>query len=253
MFHRFEMLTYLADNHMSSLIRSWQGVVHLLTQIFEMEHPQDELTSLALELGASLLDGVDVDTVSLSDTDRTRLNGLVGSLTLLRSHQADGAVITPAIDSLKLSALSLLGVAQRSEKNDDTTDVKHQEHLREILKQLKDEVLPLRAMGLHGIKQLCRTEPAFAKTQLRTLLPLVLLHLNEQDSFIHLNAVQTLSAMLTLDVTTMLPDVMATYLDQVGADASTQKLDEAGRVRLGEALIQFIQRFGEANAQHGLF
>lgn len=260
MFYRMEILTYLVENQMSSLSQSWRSVLVLLQRIFEMEPVQADLISLALNLGTALLDGVGQDDkkeLLLSDQDRVALSHLVSSLTVLRG--ASVLAQTPLlrlIDGLKLSALAILGeaaaAASASQPHSDGA-LENQflaDQMKEILHQVKDEMVPVRAMGLHGFKRLCKENFAFAKTKFDIMLPLIFLHLQESDSFIHLNAVQTLAAMVEGDARHLLPTLMSALLGTLPASHTATLDDIEGRVRLGEALIQCIQRFGEANVQH---
>lgn len=154
---------------------------------------------------------------------------------------------------------------------------------QEALKLLQDPLLPVRAQGLHLLKSLIKpatkndttaTTATTSQDLLRTdpaLLPAILSifvgALTEDDSFLYLNAVQGLSLLVDvfgrqvvgglikvytggggverrttgpLRVTAIVKDVTAT-----GAKGQSE-VDK--RLRVGEALVQVVQRAGDALA-----
>ncbi|KAG0232382.1 hypothetical protein BGW41_001879 [Actinomortierella wolfii] len=121
------------------------------------------------------------------------------------------------------------------------------------LAALQDQLLPVRAHGLHMLRELILTKSAIFVTpsaggsqsetginerELDHALDIFIQHVQEQDSFIYLNAVKGLSALTDAYGAQILRKLMAVYTDK------KQSLDT--RLRVGEALVQTVQRCGEA-------
>ncbi|GAA5900852.1 Rtp1p [Sporobolomyces salmoneus] len=147
---------------------------------------------------------------------------------------------------------------------------------QESLKLLQDPLLPVRAQGLHLLKslikpsttpstseeasggggvELLRTDPAL----LPAILSIFLNSLSEDDSFLYLNAVQGLSTLVDVFGRQVIQGLIAAYTGG-GSSSSGRKggeVREVGegekgqrevdkRLRVGEALVQVVQRAGEA-------
>lgn len=140
------------------------------------------------------------------------------------------------------------------------------------LKLLQDPLLPVRAQGLHLLKTLIKPNDTAKSTNsssvelLKTdpaLLPGILsIFLNsltsEEDSFLYLNSIQGLSTLVDVFGKQVINGLLEAYtgsrttgsgrggeIRQVGKGEKGQKeLDK--RLRIGEALIQVVQRSGQA-------
>ncbi|KAF9971509.1 hypothetical protein BGZ73_005539 [Actinomortierella ambigua] len=132
------------------------------------------------------------------------------------------------------------------------------------LAALQDQLLPVRAHGLHMLRELILTKSAvfgvlsstttptqngegqqqspsemgINERELDHALDIFIQHVQEQDSFIYLNAVKGLSALTDAYGAQILKKLMAVYANE------NQTLDT--RLRIGEALVQTVQRCGEA-------
>jgi Required for nuclear transport of RNA pol II C-terminus 1 len=121
------------------------------------------------------------------------------------------------------------------------------------LKLLQDALLPVRAHGLLLLRELVTvragTTPHEAVRALEPAIRDVFLQaVQDDDSYIFLNAVQGLAALANsfgADVLRALVRVYADGLQGVGAGALTQQ-DIDVRLRIGEALGQVIRRCGDA-------
>ncbi|PIL37009.1 hypothetical protein GSI_00701 [Ganoderma sinense ZZ0214-1] len=137
-----------------------------------------------------------------------------------------------------------------------------QETYQKALKLLQDPLLPVRAHGLLLLRQLVsarKPTPASASVSLaepeldRALVPGILSifmqSIQDDDSYMFLNAVQGLSAMVDGYGKDVLRGLVSTYaggLDSsLGASALSQH-DVDVRTRVGEALGQVVRRCGEA-------
>lgn len=146
---------------------------------------------------------------------------------------------------------------RRPSKNADEEDV--QEIYQKALKLLQDPILPVRAHGLLLLRQLVsqpsnspdkrQIDPALVPAILSVFLQSV----QDDDSYMFLNAVQGLAAMVDTfgkDVLRALIKVYSQGLDGIGGTTLTQhELDT--RIRVGEALGQVIRRCGDALSIYG--
>jgi CBS domain-containing protein len=125
------------------------------------------------------------------------------------------------------------------------------------LKLLQDALLPVRAHGLLLLRELVTvragTTPHEAVRALEPAIRDVFLQaVQDDDSYIFLNAVQGLAALANsfgADVLRALVRVYADGLQGVGAGALTQQ-DIDVRLRIGEALGQVIRRCGDVLPHH---
>jgi hypothetical protein len=133
---------------------------------------------------------------------------------------------------------------------------------QESLKLLQDPLLPVRAQGLSLLRSLVVNREAFLSTD-PALLPAVLdifvQALEDEDSFLYLNAIQGLSAMADVYGRQIVKRLVQVYLGGGGGadgmrevgkgEKGRRELDK--RLRMGEALVQVVQRAGEAGAVFG--
>ncbi|KAG6854762.1 hypothetical protein C0991_001189 [Blastosporella zonata] len=123
------------------------------------------------------------------------------------------------------------------------------------LKLLQDPILPVRAHGLLLLRQLVTpSTPDLKDPKLNddalvpAILSIFLQSVQDDDSYMFLNAVQGLAAMVDRfgkDVLIMLVKEYAGGLDGLGASNLTQR-DLDTRTRVGEALAAVIRRCGDA-------
>lgn len=130
---------------------------------------------------------------------------------------------------------------------------------QKALKLLQDPLLPVRAHGLLLLRQLVSSrqtpnkpaelaQPIIDRALIPGILSIFLQSLHDDDSYIFLNAVQGLSAMVDgfgREVLKGLVDVYAKGVDGIGASILFQQ-DVDMRTRIGEALAQVIRRCGSA-------
>lgn len=140
---------------------------------------------------------------------------------------------------------------------------------QEALKLLQDPLLPVRARGLHLLRSLIKpTSPSTSQDLLRTdpaLLPAILSiflsAITEEDSFLYLNAVQGLSTLVDVFGRQVIRGLVEVYtggttkrgeVKEVGVGEKGQR-EVDKRLRVGEALVQVVQRAGEALATLRMF
>lgn len=128
------------------------------------------------------------------------------------------------------------------------------------LKLLQDPILPVRAHGLLLLRQLVSSQSTSSLHTSRidpALVPAILSifvqAIQDDDSYMFLNAVQGLAAMVDIfgkDVLKSLVNIYAQGLDGIAASNITQN-DVNTRLRVGEALGQVIRRYGAALVIYG--
>jgi len=135
---------------------------------------------------------------------------------------------------------------------------------QKALTLLQDPLLPVRAHGLLLLRQLASTKsphpedptklvPALDSALVPGVLSIFLQSIQDEDSYIFLNAVQGLAAMVEGFGKEVLRGIVADYvrgLDGVGAGALDQGEVDV-RVRIGEALGQVVKRCGETLPSYG--
>lgn len=134
------------------------------------------------------------------------------------------------------------------------------ERYQEALRLLQDPILPVRAQGLAILRSLVANHEALLSTD-PALLPAVLdifvQAVEDEDSFLYLNAIQGLSSMVDVYGRQIVKRLVKVYLggragrvEEVGTgDKGRRELDK--RLRIGETLVQVIQRAGVAFAVLG--
>ena len=136
---------------------------------------------------------------------------------------------------------------------------------QKALTLLQDPLLPVRAHGLLLLRQLASSKspsledptkltPALDSALVPGVLSIFLQSIQDEDSYIFLNAVQGLAAMVEGFGRDVLKGLVADYvrgLDGVGAGALDQGEVDV-RIRIGEALGQVVRRCGEALPSYGM-
>lgn len=137
---------------------------------------------------------------------------------------------------------------------------------QKALTLLQDPLLPVRAHGLLLLRQLTSSKTpstedptklvaALDPALVPSVLSIFLQSVQDEDSYIFLNAVQGLAAMVEGFGKEVLRGLIADYikgLDGVGAGALDQGEVDV-KVRIGEALGQVVRRCGEALPSYGTF
>jgi hypothetical protein len=135
-----------------------------------------------------------------------------------------------------------------------------QETYQKALKFLQDPILPVRAHGLLLLRQLVSprksqgaqiSDPAL----MPAILSIFLQSVQDDDSYMFLNAVQGLAAMVDSYGKDVLKGLVKEYsqgMDGLGASNITQH-DMDIRIRIGEALASAIKRCGSALPAFSMF
>jgi hypothetical protein len=129
-----------------------------------------------------------------------------------------------------------------------------QEVYQKALRLLQDPLLPVRAHGLMLLRQLVSprssiaSSPALDEAFVPAVLSIFLQSIQDDDSYIYLNAVRGLSSMVDVHGKTVLRSLLDLYTDKLdgtaGSSMTNAELDQ--RLRVGEVLEQVIHRCGTA-------
>ncbi|KAI1789539.1 hypothetical protein LXA43DRAFT_1075305 [Ganoderma leucocontextum] len=221
------------------------------------EQPGNDMRSTAVKLLLSVLEA----NPDLSARNAPVLNDIFSLLEPL-SKASDGEIRPLAREARMVMTARLAstsnpsgGRASKASSGDAETP---QETYQKALKLLQDPLLPVRAHGLMLLRQLVSARRALARSTLsepaldRALVPGILSifmqSIQDDDSYMFLNAVQGLSAMVDGYGKDVLRGLVSTYADGLGSPGASamSQHDVDVRTRVGEALGQVVRRCGEA-------
>ncbi|SPO21542.1 uncharacterized protein UTRI_01028_B [Ustilago trichophora] len=233
----------------------------------EDDEEEEELVSTALSLLLSLLES---DTTLSTETQpmlvviADKINSLLdSSFTEIRSLAKEAKLVLMARRN------SIRGATPSSKLSTDPNSTsakalayaRAQETYQEALKLLQDPILPVRAHGLVLLRSLVSDDPFSNSTSNITqvdpaLTPAILdifLHaVQDEESYLYLNAVQGLSALASSGGSQAISRLVGIYIGRDdGLASQTLPAGEVEkRLRIGEALLQVIQRCGDAMVAH---
>ncbi|KAI0772085.1 hypothetical protein BD413DRAFT_52804 [Trametes elegans] len=223
-------------------------------EVGDQTRGSDDMTSTAVKLLLSVLEA----NPDLSARTAPVLNDIFSLLEpLSRAPEEDVRALAREARIIMTARLASTfeSASRRSAQSSDTAETA-QETYQKALKLLQDPLLPVRAHGLMLLRQLVSArkddsgdlaEPALDKALIPGILSIFMQSVQDDDSYMFLNAVQGLSAMVDgygKDVLRTLIHAYSDGTDGLGASAMAQH-DVDVRTRLGEALGQVIRRCGE--------
>ncbi|KAK7061701.1 RTP1-C1 domain-containing protein [Favolaschia claudopus] len=208
--------------------------------------PDDEMVETAINLLLAVLEAnEDLSAISAPILDEI--------FSLLEPLAVSGpTAIQPLAREARIvmtARLASTSAPRRSTREEDDT----REIYQKALKLLQDPILPVRAHGLLLLRQLVSPQKAGgAKLSDPALIPAImsifLQSVQDDDSYMFLNSVQGLAAMVDTYGKDVLRGLVKEYvqgLDGLGAGNMTQH-DMDIRIRIGEALASVIKRCGSA-------
>jgi hypothetical protein len=204
------------------------------------ETQRSETVAMALTLLSVLVSSPDTN---LSETDERLVSTLHPSLQYL----SDAKDIDPNLTSLAVNISSLLLInAATSESGSTPTPLAEQqrEKYATALSYLRDPLIPVRAHGLHLLRELIFDRaPIVDVTNTARLL---ITMLKDGDSFVYLNVVKCLTALTDRHFKTVTNMLVSAYLNDEDVLNLKEKLGLDERLRIGEALLATVQRLGQA-------
>lgn len=255
-----QLVFHLFDTFGSSLM---DGDVERLLQLIDVacapSHASEpELTNAALQLLLSLLERD--PTLNVSSTRLLRV--LADRIETYRDAENEETRALSQEVTLALAARA--HQAPRPEK-EAVARPAYMDVYQEALQYLQDPILPVRAHGLHLLTQLVSTDTRHHDVRygdeldpalLPAIFDLFLQAIQDDESFLYLNAVQGLAHMAASHRASVLGPLMAMYIGgdktkdgmahaiSYGQTLSQRETDQ--RLRIGEAMLQVLQHLGEA-------
>ncbi|KND01077.1 uncharacterized protein SPPG_09177 [Spizellomyces punctatus DAOM BR117] len=191
---------------------------------------EEEVVSMGLGLLSAVLGN---EETALDPETRPVLDEI---LIILQAHSSHDAVeireMAKEVRIQLITRTSAFGSFDTEEPKNNSASI-----LQDALKELQDDLIPVRAHGMHQLRSLILAHDPIVEEQISTITSLFLDQIADEDSFIYLNAVKGLSALTDVYPRATLASIAARY------HLSTLNLDY--RLRIGEALLQTIQRCGE--------
>lgn len=220
----------------------------------------EEMIETALNLLLSLLEGdpkMTLESYSMLKVISARVDALT-------SHPSDD------IRPIAKEASLVLKARQSSTKVDSTTQnqdllsdyekaiIKGNQMYQEALKMLQDPILPVRAHGLVVLKDLVSHGSAKDDTKqvlmdaalIPAILDIFVQAICDDESFLYLNAVKGLSEMANSGGRSMIRRLMSVYLGEREATETLTQAEVDKRLRIGEALLQVVQKLELALAAY---
>ncbi|KAI1300530.1 transmembrane and coiled-coil domains-containing protein 7 [Mortierella claussenii] len=215
------------------------------TENEDVEETDMEILSLVLTLLSAIL----TENEHLSQPDRHLLSLIMVHLKQLSDHPLI-EIRRVAHDLQTLIPTRLHDSSSNADGAPQKTEMEvEMEKYASALAALQDSLLPVRAHGLHILREMILAKSIVltksfggddADRELDHALDIFVQHVQEPDSFIYLNAVKGLAALTDAHGPEILRKLMRIYANEDGK----QTLDT--RLRIGEALVQTVQRCGEA-------
>ncbi|KAJ2353144.1 hypothetical protein IWW50_004788, partial [Coemansia erecta] len=147
--------------------------------------------------------------------------------------------------SLVLALHTGLGSESRDavlQKEGDDVEVRR---FNAALRDLSDDLVPVRAHGVIELRNmvLARSRVIFeSEERLDAVVGVFVEHVRDSDSFVYLNAIRSLSSLADAYSSRFVPQLVSLYVAGLDQDQSSNHMDE--RLRVGEALLQCVQRAG---------
>ncbi|KAK9450629.1 uncharacterized protein V1518DRAFT_411274 [Limtongia smithiae] len=199
----------------------------------EERQSDTETVSIALALITAITSGIFMQNGKYVDSEEQRiLKSLVNPLQYMSTHAPPEIASSAATLSILLDNYEM----PRTANNADLTE--SQQKYNNALANIQDELVPIRAHGLHILRSLILERDTTIKVS--AVLKIYLSTMNDEDSFIYLNSIkglQTLTDLHGIYVTEKL-------VEEYSKNTSQRTLDE--RLRIGEAILRTIQRLGDA-------
>ncbi|ORZ26230.1 hypothetical protein BCR42DRAFT_21629 [Absidia repens] len=161
---------------------------------------------------------------------------------LKRLEKYAGELLEDQVHEVILAITTFLAAYDMARGKSSGNDQLEQSKLkyRDAMKALQDELLPIRAHGMGILKEMILSKDPLVSSgsQLDDILDLFVRLVQDEDSFIYLNAIKGLAALTDVHGKTIIEKLGRIYSDK------NEKLDN--RLRVGEALLQTVQRCGDA-------
>ncbi|KAF6762641.1 hypothetical protein DFP72DRAFT_876446 [Ephemerocybe angulata] len=223
----------------------------------EVIKPDDEMVETAINLLLSVLEMHE----TLSARTAPILNDIFSLLEPITYRESSALRPIAREARMVITARSASTSTITPGKTRDAEEESAQEIYQKSLKLLQDPILPVRAHGLLLLRQLVTPKPKSAgksttvtdSALVPAILSIFLQSIQDEDSYIFLNGVQGLAAMVDGFGKDVLRGLVKDYsggLETMPADSMSQQ-DLDVRIRIGEALSTVIVRCGPTLGKFG--
>lgn len=198
----------------------------------EEEQTNTETVQVALSLLTAIVSESLIGSSTLADDDRRVLKSFGHSLKLIAEHGH------PSVSTSAETLAILLDETNIPTARSKSNMTESQQNYQTALTNLQDPLVPVRAHGLHVLRNLIiARDPVI---NVNSVLNVFMSTLNDDDSFIYLNSIKGLQALTDIHGTEVIQPLIIRYTS-VGKSPT---LDE--RLRIGEAILRTVQRLGSA-------
>ncbi|KAM3583327.1 hypothetical protein VKS41_004240 [Umbelopsis sp. WA50703] len=203
---------------------------------------EEELSTLFLAI--NLLGAVLNENENLDKKARQLLSALLPKMQILQDHPI--ATIQESARELSLVIKSIQAeedITRRAAGSNSITQSSVEKY-KHAMEALRDDLMPVRAHGMGMLKEMILAkDPLVAQGKgLEEVLDIFVTMVQDDDSFIYLNAVKGLCALADVHGNRIISKLAQIYTD------TKRPMDH--RLRVGEALQQTVQRCGDALAKY---
>jgi len=221
------------------------------------EVPDEELVETALNLLLSLLEGdqrvsIESHTILKIISLKLEAQAFNSSSSEIRALAKEARLVLTARQSSKVIPSTTSGKAGTTLQK---AFAKGNDTYQEALRLLQDPILPVRAHGLILLKDLAAcgstdtTKKRLMDPALTTaILDIYIQAIQDDESFLYLNAVKGIAEMANSGGQSMIKRLVELYLASGQTSISKSNVDM--QLRMGEALLQVIQKLEEALSPH---
>ena len=231
------ILRSYVEKHVDRLGTPSSGLLHVVKDESVQDSTDSEIDDALITALLSLLSAMLSENESPSQLDSTA--ELIGLLQRLRKISDNVTIKSTAMNiEILLDANSMEAMSLPAAKVSIG-----QQYLRAV-QMINDALVPVRAQGIQALRNIMRTdiENNSGIIDVDNALRLLLNLLKDPDSYVYMNSVGALSEVATTSGATGMK-VLKTLVDAY-IKHEADNLDE--RLRIGEALVQAIQRLDEA-------
>lgn len=216
-----------------------QDVVQVTTLLRVMFEGGDEVVvSLCLSILSALLSG---QKIKLNQAESILLLDLLPFLGELKDHPEEH------ISTLATELHVRIIARDRSWFSDSTTETEtpslFRKDVEQILAELRDPLLPVRAQALVALRKLVLAKDEFARANRDKILDIFQTQLRDSDSYLYYAAMRGLGALGDIFPEEIIPVLVKSFLDE--------SLIEDTRLKLGETLVRVCERCGETLPKYG--
>ncbi|KAJ2847748.1 hypothetical protein IWW36_003691 [Coemansia brasiliensis] len=143
-----------------------------------------------------------------------------------------------AVSRHQIALILALNSTQSQEATDSNLATKsEQERFSAAIRDIRDDLVPVKAHGMIELRNMVLAKSTVFENpdQLETVISLFVELTHDSDSFLYLNAIRGLAALADTHGSKFIPQLVAMY-------GSNEPIDQ--RLRIGEALLQCVQRAG---------